>query len=143
MLNIKGDIFKDGVLFTGYFMLMKCSAETCAAFGIVKNPNKAFYLSEEFCAVFMALAPAAIKMERGNPCSALVWNQQQSFINAINEGYITPVDCGFVLSVKAINEMRQRFFRMNANEINMYADALTRFAAIHDREKEELNNAAI
>ncbi|EGA4303983.1 hypothetical protein H5P92_004443 [Salmonella enterica] len=141
MLNIKGDLFKDGVLFTGYFMLMKCSAEACASFGMVKDPNKAFYITEEFCAVFMALTPYYIQKERDEPCSALIWTQQRDFINAINAGYIVHVDCGFVLSVNAINEFRQQFFKMNPVEIELYKKALERLATRHEIEKEELQNA--
>lgn len=135
------DVFKGGVLFTGYLMITRCSAETCAAFSIVKDGNHSFILSEEFLGVFMAVTAFYTKKEKSEPYNtAVLWSQQSAFVSAVNAGFITRVRDGWQLTLKALNYCRQQAHEMRDSDLTVYLESIKRLAIKHDIAKEELQN---
>ncbi|HBC0018314.1 TPA: hypothetical protein JG871_004242 [Enterobacter hormaechei subsp. xiangfangensis] len=140
-MKIKGDMFKEGVLFTGYFMLMKCSRENCDTFGLIKSGKSGFVLSHEFICVMTALAPYALRNHSGISQTGLLWKQQQSMMNCIEDNFIIPIEgYSYVLSLRAINQFRAQLLGMTPAEIEVYKDAIKKLCFMHDSAKEELQN---
>lgn len=126
------DVYRNSVIFLGYFLANHCPVATCKPFAIKKPTDKYVILSDEFIRIARFMMSIGVD-NYADEYTHYMWHQCKTPEQAAASGHLIRINGGWKLTETCAELCRKQFLTMGDRQRPIFKYSLETFARIYNK----------